>query len=231
VLAKSVLITQSNYIPWKGYFDALNLVDQVILYDEAQYTRRDWRNRNRIVTPHGVRWLTIPVSVKGKYHQSINETQVADPRWHVSHWGKIKQYYKDRDCFSEFETAIEKLYDVGDEPRLSKINERFILGLCEMLGIETEFSRCEEFSLSEGRNQRLIDLCTQVGATRYYSGPSAKGYLDESAFQKAGISVHWLDFTGYPEYPQATDKFDHHVSVVDLIFNVGREAPNFMKTF
>jgi len=231
MMAKSVLITQSNYIPWKGYFDAINQVDQFILFDEAQFTRRDWRNRNRIVTPHGVRWLTIPVSVKGKYHQKINETLVADPDWSVSHWQKLEQYYQTRPHFDTFESAFRSLYEVGDERRLSRINERFLRGVCRLLGIETTISRCEDYALSEGKSQRLIDLCLQTGADHYYTGPAARDYLDVDAFRKNGIAVHWLSFDGYPKYPQGADSFDHHVSIVDLMFNVGDQAAHYMKTF
>src|SRR5215510_8709820 len=92
-MAKKVAIVQSNYIPWKGYFDLINSVDEFILFDDMQYTKRDWRNRNRIKTPDGVAWLTIPVAVKGKYHQRIADTLVSDPSWIASHWKTIRHCY------------------------------------------------------------------------------------------------------------------------------------------
>src|SRR5208283_1807000 len=90
---KSLAAIQSNYIPWKGYFDIINRVDEFMLYDDAQYTRRDWRNRNKIKTPRGLRWLTIPVRVKGKFHQKICETEISDPGWAAGHWQTLRQNY------------------------------------------------------------------------------------------------------------------------------------------
>src|SRR5438046_4323553 len=92
-MARKAAIVQSNYIPWKGYFDLIRRVDEFILYDDVQYTRRDWRNRNLIKTPQGLRWLTIPVEVKGKYYQSIRDTKIADPVWAASHWQTIVHNY------------------------------------------------------------------------------------------------------------------------------------------
>ncbi|MFW5835685.1 MAG: WbqC family protein, partial [bacterium] len=99
---KKIAILQSNYIPWKGYFDIINYVDEFIVYDDAQYTRRDWRNRNLIKTPRGLKWLTIPVEVKGKYTQTIYETKIADKNWAEKHWKSIRHNYNEADCFEEF---------------------------------------------------------------------------------------------------------------------------------
>ena len=135
---KKVAIVQSNYIPWKGYFDLIHEVDEFILFDDVQYTRRDWRNRNRIKTPHGLLWLTIPVWVKGRYHQKIRETVISDSEWSRKHWKTIVQNYARAPYFSRYSDVFEDLYCTNSEKYLSRINYRFIKELCDLLGIATK---------------------------------------------------------------------------------------------
>ena len=226
---RSVIITQSNYIPWKGYFDALALADICILLDEVQYTRRDWRNRNRIKTTQGVQWLTIPVQVKGKYDQRIDETIVSDPHWAENHWQQIVHAYSKSAAFSHYGPAIQTLYQTIPSTRLSEINRHFLLGLSKLLGFEPHLRWSTEFEKRNSKTERLVDICKAVGATRYLTGPSAKGYLDESQFTRYGIEVEYLDYSGYTEYPQPYPPFIHEVSTIDLLLNTGADAPNFMK--
>lgn len=230
-MSKKVLITQSNYIPWKGYFDAINQADEFILFDEVQYTRRDWRNRNLIKTANGVRWLTIPVATKGNFKQNINETRVSVPNWCSKHWDTIRANYVRAPFFKLFAEEIESLYLDNTEELLSRINEKFVVTLNGILGINTKMTRCEDYGVSAGKTDRLIDLCLKSGASEYLTGPAAKAYLNESQFAEAGITVHWLDYTGYPQYPQMHDPFEHGVSILDLIFNTGPSARQYMKSF
>jgi len=225
---KTVAILQSNYIPWKGYFDLIRRVDEFILYDDAQYTRRDWRNRNKIKTSAGARWLTIPVEVAGRYRQAIRETAVADPAWAANHWNAITHSYARAPYFSLYRKRIEELYRSCTEQMLSQVNRRFLDALCEMLGIQTRISSSAEYRLVEGKTERLVEICRQVGATRYVSGPAARAYIDESQFAAAGLQLSWMDYSGYPEYRQLHPPFDHAVSVIDLLFNEGPNAPSFM---
>lgn len=227
----TALITQSNYIPWKGYFDAVNLADVVVLYDEMQYTRRDWRNRNKIKTAQGVKWLTIPVQVKGKYHQKINQTEVSDPDWAQRHWTTIRHEYARAAHFDDVAPALAELYRrCGSESRLSSINRCFLEGICPMLGIEADFRWSADYELRGDRSEKLLNLCLDLGADRYLSGPAAQGYLDVDAFTRAGIEVVWLDYSGYPEYGQLHPPFEHGVSIVDLLLNEGPKAPRFLKS-
>jgi hypothetical protein len=227
---KTVAIVQSCYIPWKGYFDLIGLADEFILYDDRQYTRRDWRNRNRIKTPQGPRWLTIPVQVKGRYHQRIDETIVADESWARQHWGTMELNYAGAPFFAEFRAVFEALYLNMREERLSIINRTFIEAICGVLGIRTPISWSTDYEADEGKSERLISLCGAAGAATYLSGPSAKGYLDEEAFAAAGVSVLYMDYEGYRVYDQRFPPFDHHVTVLDLIFNTGSEAPAHLKS-
>lgn len=216
-MKKKIIITQSNYIPWKGYFDAINTVDEIVLYDDMQYTKRDWRNRNLIKTPNGLKWLSIPVEVKGKFFQSINETKISQPDWNYKHWALIKQNYSKSPYYKEYKDIIEELYLECSTQYLSEINYHFLKGFCELLGITTRFRLSSEFKLAEGRTERLVDICNKMDATDYYSGPAAKSYMDENMFKQNNINIHYLDYTGYPVYDQNYGDFNHGVSILDLI--------------
>lgn len=225
---KKVAIHQSNYIPWKGYFDLIAAVDEFILYDDMQYTRRDWRNRNKIKTPNGLQWLTMPVQVKGKYHQKIRETEINGSDWAGSHWKSLERNYRRAPYFDEIAVWLEPLY-VKEFTHLSPMNRRFIESVCEYLGITTVISNSWDYHLADGKTERLAELCVQVGANEYITGLSAKDYVDESVFSDRGIKLTWFDYSGYPEYPQLWGDFAHGVTILDLLFNCGRDAPEYMK--
>ncbi|GHN00246.1 hypothetical protein WSM22_17350 [Cytophagales bacterium WSM2-2] len=228
---KKVLITQSNYIPWKGYFDAINSVDIVILYDDAQYTRRDWRNRNKIKTPNGLLWLTIPVDVKGKFFQKISETKISDRQWTKNHWETLLHNYSKAPCFLQYRDIIENAYLGCQDEKLSLINLHFLKTCCALLDIKTEFRWSSEFDLRGDKSEKLLNMCIDSNAITYYSGLAAKDYLDVSLFEAHGIEVKWMDYSGYLAYPQLYGKFEHEVSILDLIFNTGDGAKKYMKSF
>jgi hypothetical protein len=226
---KRVAIVQSSYIPWKGYFDLIRTVDEFILLDDVQFTKRDWRSRNAIKTKDGVAWLTIPVQTKGKYLQTIAETTVSDPEWAQRHWRTIRGAYARTRYFDAYAGPLEALYGAPPSDRLSDINHAFIVALCSALGISTPITWSSEYHPREGRNERLIDLCVKAGATEYLSGPAARDYIDHDAFGAAGVSVHFADYAGYAEYEQPHPPFEHFVSAIDLLFCAGPRARDFMK--
>ncbi len=228
---KKIAILQSNYIPWKGYFDLVNMVNEFILYDDMQYTRRDWRNRNYIKTPDGLMWLTIPVEVKGKYFQKIKDTKVSDLTWLRKHWSAIVNNYSKAENFSKYKDLFENLYLGSNEEYLSQINFRFITEICKILGIKTKISWSMDYELLEGKTERLVGLCKSAQATHYISGPSAKDYIVEDIFRKEGIELSYMDYSGYPEYRQLYGPFEHGVSIIDLILNEGLNATKYMKSF
>lgn len=228
---KKIIITQSNYIPWKGYFDSINIADEFILYDDMQFTRRDWRNRNQIKTRDGIKWLTIPVEVKGKYFQKINETKISDSDWGEKHWTTILHNYSKAKYFNEYKKLFEDLYLNNKEEYLSKVNYNFLKTVCELLGIKTKMIWSDEFNLLEEKTERLVDICKARGATDYYSGPAAKAYMNEELFERENIKVHYFDYSGYPDYNQLYGDFTHAVSIIDLIFNEGPNSTKFMKSF
>lgn len=228
---KKIAISQSNYIPWKGYFDLINMVDEFILYDDMQYTKRDWRNRNKIQTPQGLKWLSIPVEVKGKYFQKISETKISEKDWGKKHWNTIKHNYSKAKYFEEYKSIFEELFLNSNEEYLSQINYQFIIAICKILGINTKIRWSSEFKLIDGQTEKLLGICKDCSADIYISGPAAKDYFDEELAEREKIQVEWMDYSGYPEYIQLNQPFEHGVTILDLIFNEGTNATKFMKSF
>lgn len=226
---KKIAISQSNYIPWKGYFDLIRSVDEFILYDEMQYTRRDWRNRNKIWTSQGLHWLSIPVEVSGKYFQKISETKVSQKDWAKKHWETLRHAYKKAPCFDEMSPELEPLYEVaGTMDYLSEINELFLKKICSLLDIATTITSSSQYHIVEGKTERLVSICQQAKGNDYLSGPAAKDYIQPELFEQAGIALHFMDYTGYAEYPQLGTPFEHGVSILDLLFMTGHQAKNWL---
>lgn len=227
-MGKRVAILQSNYIPWKGYFHLINSVDEFILYDTAQFTKNDWRNRNKIKTPRGVTWLTIPV--RHNFGQAIQDTLVSDPTWSQKHWDSLRQSYSKAEHYKDYAALFTSLYrSVAAEQRLSTINYRFLCEICSILGIRTAITWSRDYQLVAGQTERLVDLCRQAGADEYLSGPSAKGYINEKLFLDSNVRFRYVDYSGYPEYQQLYPPFEHSVSILDLIFNEGSDASNYIR--
>jgi hypothetical protein len=227
---KKIAILQSNYIPWKGYFDLINMVDEFIFYDEVQYTKNDWRNRNKIKTSQGTQWLTIPVRQKN-LEQKIKDTKITDKKWNVKHWRTISQNYSKAKYFKDYKDIFEELYMSCDEEYLSQINYKFITTINEIIGITTKIRWSSEFAFVDGQTEKLLGICKDCDAGIYISGPAAKDYFDEELAKKENIKVKWMDYSGYKKYEQLHLPFEHGVSILDLIFNEGPDTKKFMKTF
>jgi len=230
ILSKKVAIVQSSYIPWKGYFDLINTVDEFILFDDVQYTRRDWRNRNLIKTPNGLRWLSIPVATKGRYLDPIKDIEVSDPAWPEAHWRALTAAYSAAPFFAHYRPLFETLYLETRETRLSAVNHRFLKAVCGALGIETPLTWSMDYELSGGRTERLVGLCLQAGAKTYVSGPTARAYIEAEPFRAANVDLVFFEYAGYPEYEQLYPPFDHHVSILDLMFHVGPRFREYLLT-
>lgn len=227
---KTVAIVQSNYLPWKGYFDLIRQADVFVLYDDVQFTKRDWRNRNVIKTPQGLHWLTVPVQVKGRYDQLVKDVVVSDPGWPLQHWRTIEMSYRQASGFSVHgEWLKECLLACQGMARLSEINGFLIGHIAHRLGLTTPLVRSEDIGRVEGRSENLLHLCTELGATDYLSGPAARDYLDVDQFARHGVTVHFAQYGGYPEFPQLHGPFKHEVSIVDLLLSVGSDAPAYIQ--
>ncbi len=229
-MEKKVAILQSNYIPWKGYFDMINMVDLFIFHDDIQYTKQDWRNRNLIKTPNGLRWLTIPCG--SDEHRLICEVQLVDHSWQLKHWRTIENNYahaKYFDCYREF---FREIYLGTHWENLSDMNQFIVTRIAkDILHVSTEFDDSRHYNLESRKAERVKELLSNCGGTEYVSGPSAKQYLSEEALAEVNVRVEWMDYSSYPEYPQMYPPFEHNVSIIDLLFNIGERATEYLKSF
>ncbi|MGE3681548.1 MAG: WbqC family protein [Bdellovibrionales bacterium] len=215
-----VVINQSNYIPWKGYFDLIHDADLMIFLDNTQFTPRDWRSRNKIKTSQGSQWLTIPVG--NDRNRLISEVNLPCGNWAKKHWMAISQAYGKTPFFHKYKGFFEDLYLGSNGSTLSEFNQHTIKTVArEFLGITTAFANASDFETSSRKQQLILDLLLEVGATTYISGPTAKAYIDPEAFVAAGVELVWKDYSGYPEYSQPFPPFDHAVSIIDLLFCAG----------
>lgn len=220
-------VLQSNYVPWKGYFDLVHDVDLFVFHDDLQYTKGDWRNRNRIKTPAGPAWLTVPVG--SREDRLICEVRIADPGWARRHWRRIEQCYRRAPFFDHYRPWLEEAYLGRRWELLSDLNQHLIRGIArDLLGIATPFADSRDLAPQGQKLDRLLDLLGKVGAASYLSGPAGKGYIEPERFAAAGIALAWKDYAGYPEYPQAFPPFVHEVTVLDLLFQVGPAAPFYI---
>ena len=222
-----VAIIQSNYIPWKGYFDIIHDVDLFLFCDDLQYTKKDWRNRNRIKTTSGTRWLTVPVGDSLK--RNICDVRLAGNAWQKKHWEALKQAYARTRYFNTYREFFEHVYLGKQWTNLSELNQALIVSIAkDLLGITTAFGDSREYHTEGKKLDRALDLLRQVNAGVYVSGPAARSYIDEQRFADAGIALIYKDYAGYPEYPQSYPPFDHAVTVLDLLFHCGDDAPHYI---
>jgi hypothetical protein len=224
---KKVAVIQSNYLPWKGYFDIIHDVDLFVFLDDVQYTVRDWRNRNLIKTPDGLHWLTVPVGCNRD--RLIHEVQILDDNWEKCHWELIRQNYSKAPYFKTFKDRFEHIYMDMKWTNLSELNQYLVKGISrDLLGIRTEFEDSREFNAQGHKLDKLLDLLVKTGADYYLSGPSARDYIDANRLAETGMALHYKDYSGYPEYRQLYPPFEHGVTILDLLFNCGPDAPFFI---
>jgi hypothetical protein len=226
---KRIAILQSDYVPWKGYFDIIGLVDTFVVYDDVQYSKNHWHNRNLIKTQHGLKWITVPVSKTDGAFASIDSMAIASP-FAARHWQSISQAYAHAPFMAETRGRLEALYrDAEACTLLSDLNLMFLRALASELGIRTEFVPSRDLVADGSKTGRLVAICRELGATTYLSGPSAKDYIDTQQFEDADIALEWMDYGGYPEYAQLHGPFEPGVSILDLILNLGPDAAGAMK--
>lgn len=225
---KKIAILQSNYIPWRGYFHLIDEVDEFIVFDDAQYTKNDWRNRNKLKINKESRWLTIPVK-QYDLSQKIKDTFVSDVKWNIKHWRTISQSYSKARYFQDYAPLFEELYLNINTTNLSEINVSLISLINDILGISTIVRMSGDFEIINGRTERIISICKQCSADVYLSGPSAKNYFNETLAEEENIKVEWADYRGYGEYTQLSAPFDQNLSILDLIFNEGDNCRHLFK--
>lgn len=225
----NILVIQSNYIPWKGYFDNIAKADIFVVHDNMQYTKQDWRNRNLIKTNTGLKWLTIPVEAKGSHLKTINDTLIADNNWKKKHLIQLRENYAKAACFKEMINWVEEIYMTAEGIGLSSINIHLLKKICYLLKIDTPFINSMDLKSVGDPTERLVNICMELNGDRYITGPAAKNYLNEDLFKEKGIEIEYVDYSGYPEYQQPYPPFNHSVSILDMIFNCGTNSVDYMK--
>ncbi|MGY0572845.1 WbqC family protein [Bradyrhizobium sp. RDM12] len=224
-----ISIIQSCYIPWKGFFDLIGQCDEYVIYDRMQFVKRHWHNRNRIKTANGIEWLTIPVITKGRFSQPIDEVLIEKP-WAEKHWRALELAYRHAPFFDALAPRVQAWYERADkERRLTDINELFTREIAGLLSLRTRIVRDTAYPVDGAKTARLLAIAQAAGADSYLSGPSARAYLDEPLLAAGGVTAEWMRYDGYPQYPQLHGGFEHAVSVLDLLFHTGPEAPLFAR--
>ena len=217
---------QSNFLPWRGYFDFIREVDLFIIHDDIQYTKGDWRNRNKIKTSQGVKWITVPVH----YHQTnqlIEETHIDNSKpWARNILNRIQDSYRKAPHFEPYFSELAELL-LAPAESISDLNVRLICWGCSHLEIDTPLTFSRQYHPQGTKTERLIGLLKQVGATTYLSGPAAQVYIKPELFEQAGIELEYKAYD-YPGYEQLYPPFDPAVSVIDLLFMVGKEAKKYL---
>ncbi|MEK7866791.1 MAG: WbqC family protein [Planctomycetota bacterium] len=218
-----VVVLQPGYLPWLGFFDQLDRSDMFVLYDDVQFDKHGWRNRNRIKTRDGPMWLTVPVRTKGLGKPRNDEVEI-DPtqHWAGKHLQAIRTWYGKAPHFARVFAAIE---EVLSRPwaRLLDLDRALMDAALRLLGLERRVFLASELGIGGGQTARLVAICRHLGADRYLTGDAAKSYLDEGKFTEAGISVEWHGYK-HPRYRQLHGEFVPYLSIVDLLMNHGAEA-------
>ncbi|MFC1718247.1 WbqC family protein [Candidatus Poribacteria bacterium] len=219
-------IIQSAYIPWKGYFDIIHDVDVFVFLEDVQYTKQDWRSRNKIKTIDGTKWISVPVI--GGIDKMIYEARIDYARdWRRKHRDTIHHSYLSAEYYDDCKESILGVYDSKYET-ISELNISATKKISALLGISTDFVNSRDLNTSGTKDDKLIEICQKIGADHYLSGPTARDYIVKEKFEEASIELEFKDYSEYPTYNQLWGEFDHYVSVIDLILNCGEKAPYYI---
>ncbi len=218
--SKTVVILQPGYLPWLGFFHQMYRSDVFVLYDDVQYTRRDWRSRNRVLGNQGPLWLTVPVYQKGRYHQLILEARINNETdWAAKHLATLKQCYSKAPYFDDYYGLLQTVL-THRWRLLMDLNQSLIHDLAAALGLERKIIRSSQLNIAGEKTDRLLNICKHLGATRYLSGEAATDYLQTERFEKENIEVTF-DHYEHPVYRQRAKEFVPYLSIVDLLFHEG----------
>jgi WbqC-like protein family len=222
----TVVVNQPSYIPWRGYFDLIRRADTFVFYDDVQFDKHGWRNRNRIKTPGGLSWLSIPVHARGAVseHLTIDKIEIDDrSNWRRKHLESIRHAYSRAPYFEETMAFLAAAFD-----RRTGLLADFTIDVTEKiarrLGLRASFRRSSGITVAGSKTDRLVATLAALGATHYISGPAARAYIQPEQFAEAGIALEYIDYD-YAPYPQLHGPFEPQTSIVDLLMMTGDEAP------
>ena len=223
-----VTILQPSYLPWLGFFEQMTRSDKFVLLDDVQYTRRDWRNRNKVRVKEGWVWLTVPVQQKSRFSQRLLETRIDNSvSWRRKHLETLRQHYCKAPFFEKYFPRCQQIYE-KDWEFLFDLCLETIQFLKEEMGIETPLLRSSEMKLSGEKTERLVSICRELGATHYLSGESGSDYISQEDFSNQGIELEYQNYE-HPVYPQRYPGFVPHLSTIDLLFNCGEQSLSILK--
>jgi len=224
---KTLVVLQPGYLPWLGYFDQLRRADVFVIYDDVQFDKHGWRNRNRIKTPAGPLWLTVPVLHHGKGQPKINEILIDGRHWQRKHIGSLTQYYSKAPHAKRY---LPELSDLLNRPwtHLVELDIAVAGAMATWFGLPVPTLRTSALGIEGTQSMRLIDICKHFGATRYLSGDAASDYLDVPLFASHGIEVKWQGYQ-HPVYPQQHGEFVPFLSAIDLLLNCGDDGAQILK--
>lgn len=223
-----VAILQSNYIPWRGVFDMINMVDMFIFFEDVDFTKRDWRSRNKIKTAQGDVWLTVPV-VHSPRGTKIKDIQIVQSDWQQKHYMTIYNSYKKAPYFAEIKPLLDDFYLNHQWTNLSEMNIYMTKYICDLLKINTTFLNSADIRTFGTKDDKLIEILQSVQANAYLSGPAAKDYICNEKFKDNKIQLSYIMYDDYPAYPQMYGEYNPYVSIIDLLCNCGlEEAPSYV---
>tara|TARA_Y100000739_G_C20548890_1_gene437238 strand:- start:407 stop:1102 length:696 start_codon:yes stop_codon:yes gene_type:complete len=226
---RKIAMLQPNYIPWKGVFDLINRVDVFVFYDDVQYTLKDWRNRNKIKTQNGDKWLSVPVKTKGLRDQLVCNAQInIQENWQRKHFSAIQSAYAKAPFFKEYKYLIEDIYMDNVWGSISDLDIYSTKKIAEAIGISAEWVNSSDLKLHGNKDgEKIIKICQELNCNFFINGPASKEFMDYEKFKEAGIELDYMDYI-YPEYNQLYEPFNHYVTVLDVIFNCGPDAKKFI---
>lgn len=226
-----IAILQPNYIPWKGVFDLIDQVEVFVFYDDVQYTVKDWRNRNIIKTSHGDKWLSVPVIHKGKRNQLIHEAKINNnENWQKKHYKSIKLAYSNAEYFDEYHYILEELYLKNSWSKIANLDIFSTKLIAKALGINVDWVRAKDLNFGGGKEgDKVVKICNYLNCKHFINGPNSKPFMNNKIFNDAGIKLDYINYD-YKEYNQLHPPFKHNISILDLIFNCGKESINYIRS-
>ncbi|MBT6053524.1 MAG: WbqC family protein [Candidatus Scalindua sp.] len=211
-----ITVHQPDFVPWLGFFDRWEKSDLYIVLDDVQFIRRGWYHRDKIKTQNGIKWITVPVHKKGRYHQTIKEVKIDHhENWRQRHLETIQMAYKKAPNFDIVYGRLSEIYN-RDHDLLINFNMTLLRLCSKMLGMNTPVVFASEFNVKSTGSRRLVDLVKSVEGKEYLTGSGSKDYLDEELFKQAGINVCWQKFE-HPVYKHLHGDFEKKLSVLDFL--------------
>ena len=222
-------ILQPNYIPWIGYFEIIKNCQVFVFYNDTQYTKRDWRNRNYINLNKKKHLLSVPVLSKGNFYKNINQIKFADRKFLKNHLEIISHAYSKTKCYNDCMEFIKDIFKSYKGEYLSEFNIHLTKKICDYLNIKSKFIVSSDLNINSKSNEKLIEICKKINCDEYISGMNSLNYIDEKLFLKNGISLNIISYKQQINYNIDKSKFLKKLSIIDLIFNQGKNSHLYLQ--